>query len=216
MAKQSPSEVGRERLDSALNDVMHRFRGYFLAPGVNMAEEQVPLRTRDDFRAPLITVLGHTYGIRLISEESRRRASQPDLAVEVSANVYADEFDLKEAKRKLADAYQPGSFEEIVENFLTPEDKACLGTSRPEVFGSFFSFDLEQDLGLAEKTKHSASKVTGRYVDLILTMRYWIVPAKMARLKKSPKLFGAAVYLYCLRVFMAACRASLLGMPSGR
>jgi hypothetical protein len=208
--------VGRERLEGALNDVMHRFRSYFLEPGVNMAEEQVPLRARDDFRAPLVTVMGHTYGVRLTSEEGRRRVGQSDVAVELSANVYSDEFDLEEAKRKLADAYQPGSFEEIVANFLTPEDEACLGRSRPEVFGSFFSFDLEQDLGLVEKTKHSASKVTGRYVDLILTMKYWIVPAKMPHLTKNPKLFGSSVYLYCLRVFMAACRASLLGKRGDR
>jgi hypothetical protein len=216
VAKQISSEVGRERLESALNDVMHRFRGYFLEPGVNMTEEQVPLRNRDEFPAPLVTVLGHTYGVRLTSGEGRRRVGQPELAVEVSANVYADEFDLNEARQKLADAYRPGSFEEIVANFLTPEDEAGLGTSRPEVFGSFFSFDLEQDLALVEKTKHSASKITGRYVDLILTMRYWIVPAKMARLTKNPQLFGSAVYLYCLRVFMAACRASLMGMRGGR
>jgi hypothetical protein len=216
VTKQNLSKAGRERLDGALNDVMRRFRDYFLGPGVNMAEEQVPLRTRDDFPAPLVTVLGHTYGVRLTSEEGRPRRSQSDLAVEVSANVYADEFDLEEARRKLAEAYQPGCFEEIVTNFLTPEDEECLGTSRPQVFASFFSFDLEQDLGLVEKTKHSASKVTGRYVDLILTMKYWIEPAKMARLTKKPELFGASVYLYCLRVFMAACRASLMGARGGR
>jgi hypothetical protein len=216
MVKEGPSEVGRERLERALTDVMHRFRSYFLGPGVNMAEEQVPLRSRDDFQAPLVTALGHTYGVRLTSEQSRRGGSLPDLAVELSANVYADEFDLEDTKKKLAAAYQPGCFEETLANFSTPEDEAHLGRSGPGLFASFFSFDVQRDLRLVEKTKHSASKVTGRYVDLILTMKYWIVPAKMPRLTKNPKLFACCVYLYCLRVFMAACRASLLGARSGR
>jgi hypothetical protein len=216
MAKQDPSEVGRERLEGALTDVMHRFRSYFLGPGVNMAEDQVPLRSRDDFQAPLVTALGHTYGVRLISEQSRRKTSLPAVAVELSANVYADEFDLEDTREKLEAAYQPGCFEETVANFLTPEDEAYLGKSGPGLFASFFSFDVQRDLRLVEKTKHSASKVTGRYVDLILTMNYWIVPAKRPRLTKNPKLLASGVYLYCLRVFMAACRASLLGARGGR
>jgi len=216
MTKEGSSEVGRERLDRALTDVMHRFRSYFLGPGVNMAEEQVPLRSRDDFQAPLVTALGHTYGVRLISEQSRRRTSLPAVAVEVSANVYADEFDLEDTRKKLAAAYQPGCVEETLANFSTPEDKAHMGKSGPELFASFFSFDVQRDLRLVEKTKHSASKVTGRYVDLILSMRYWIVPAKRPRLTKNPKLFACCVYLYCLRVFMAGCRASLLGARGDR
>jgi hypothetical protein len=216
MPKQSASDLSRERLETALADVMHRFRDYFIGPGVNMAEDHVPLRKRGDFGAPLVTVLGHTYGLRLVSEPGRRKASQAGLAVEVSANVYADEFDLDDTKAKLATAYQPGSFEPIVANFLTPEDEACLGKAGPEALASFFSFDVEHDLVLLEKTKSAASKVTGRYVDMILTMKYWIAPTKLSRLTKSPRLFASCVYLYCLRVFMAACRASLMGAPGGR
>jgi hypothetical protein len=208
MGMASSPEAGLERLEDALRGVMLRFREYFVGPGVNMAEEQVPLRDRDDFQAPLVTVLGHTYGIRLTRE--------PRLAVEVSANVYADEFDLQETQRRLAEIYQAGRFEDVVANFLSPEDESNLGRSQPAVFESFFSIDVERDLSLVEKAKSSASKVTGRYVDLILTMKYWIEPTKLPRLTRSPKLFASAVYLYCLRVFMAACRSSLLGVQGGR
>lgn len=198
----------KAKLDEALTGVMHRFRGFFIGPGMNMRPENVPFRHREDFGAPLVTVMGHTYGVRLILDEGKKTGSKA--AVEVSVNVYSDEFELEELKSKLAATYRPGRFEKPIENFMTSEDRALTEGQGPSLFASLFSFDVEGDLDLVEKEKETESKVTGKLVDTILRMKYWIRPDKLKTVAGNEDLLKAAVYLYCLRVFTVACRDSLL------
>ena len=37
-----------EKIDEVLVQVMHRYRNFFLGPGINMDEYSVPLRNRPD------------------------------------------------------------------------------------------------------------------------------------------------------------------------
>ncbi len=193
------------RLNEALTEVMNRFRNFFIGPGVNMREEAVPFRQRDDFEAPLVTVLGHTYGVRLLP------VTPPDAwAVEVSVNVYSDEFQLERFKKRLADEYRPDRVRQTIRNFMTIRDEAYLDQEQdPYVFATFFEFDLDRDLLLIRKEKKTASKVTGKMIDTILQLRYRIKPEALTRFLEDPKLFASAVYLYCLRVFTVAYRKSL-------
>jgi len=75
---------------------MHRFRDFFTGQGMNMDPEGVPFRHREEFAAPLVTLHGYTYGVRLVGSEA---AEGKGVAVEVSANVYSDEFDLERLMR---------------------------------------------------------------------------------------------------------------------
>jgi hypothetical protein len=199
-----------ERLNQSLANVMTRFREYFIGPGVNMDEEHVPFRKREDFYSPLVTVMGHTYGVRIVQDARAEKTRKPGIAVEISVNVYTEEFDLETTKRKLEEAYRPGAYERPIANFITLDDPSVLRNEGARVLADFFNFDIDQDLDLVQKQKQSPSKVTGLYVDSVLRMKYWLEPKHMKRLVDDPKLFESAVYLYCLRVFMAACRESLM------
>jgi hypothetical protein len=190
-------------LDKTLNRVMQRFRDFFIGQG--MDPEGVPFRHREEFAAPLVTLHGYTYGVRLVADET---AEVGRIAVEVSANVYSDEFDMERFKKGLAESYRPEKAERPMRNFMTGEDEAVLAGS-PLVLASFFAFDFDRDLELVEKPKPRASEVTGQLRDTILRMKYWIRPEKIATLTRKRDLFGTAVYLYCLRIFALAYHKTL-------
>lgn len=187
--------------DAALTEVMTRFRKFFTD---HMDQDHVPFRQRPEFAAPLVTVMGYTYGVRIPTD-----AEGPRLAVEVSANVYDDEFDLKRFKSKLEETHAPSLVKRTIENFMSREEAQFIEKEGVTAFVSLFSYDLERDVGLIEKEKQTASKVTGRFVDTILTIKYWMDPARTEWLAQHPKFFVSAVYLYCLRTFIRAYHESL-------
>lgn len=205
------NEDALEQLGDALTEVMNRFRNYFLGPGINMREENVPFRQRDDFQAPLVTVMGHTYGLRLLEEQTRpkKKGTHPNLFLEVSVNVYSNEFQLDRFKAKLKDEYKPDKVARTIKNFMTPRDAPYVKGDDLLFFAKFFDFDLEKDLDVFKKEKKTASKITGMLIDTILSMKYHIQSDTLPELVEDPKLFASAVYLYCLRVFTIAYRKSL-------
>ena len=182
---------------------MQRFRDFFIEQGVD--PEGVPLRRRDEFAAPLVTLRGYTYGIRWIEEET---PGGKRVSVEVSANVYSGEFDMEHFRKGLAESYRTEKAERPMRNFMTAEDEALIGGS-PLLLASFFALDFDRDLELVEKHKTTASEVTGQLRDTILRMRYWIRPEKIGALTRKRDLFGTAVYLYCLRIFVLAYHKTL-------
>jgi hypothetical protein len=190
-------------LEAALTRVMQRFRNFFIGQG--MDPEGVPFRYREEFAAPLVTLNGYTYGVRLVAHEA---AEGKRVAVEVSANVYSDEFDLERFKKGLAESYRPEKAERPLRNFMTGEDEALVEGS-PLLLASFFALDIDRDLELVEKHKGTASEVTGELRDTILRMRYWIRPEEFGTLTRKRDLFGTAVYLYCLRIFVLAYHKTL-------
>jgi hypothetical protein len=194
-------ETAKKNMEDALGEVMTRFRDFFLQ---HMSEDHVPFRQRDDFAAPLVTVMGHTYGTRIVPGESTR------YAVEISANVYDDEFDLERFETRIEAAHQPERVKKTVENFVSADDPDYVAKEGFEIFPALFSCDYEDDLELDRKDKKSASKVTGKLVDTVLTLKYWIQPDQLARLAEDPVLFKAAVYFYCLRTFVLAYHESLI------
>ncbi|MCS7313559.1 MAG: hypothetical protein NZ742_11720 [Acidobacteria bacterium] len=199
-------EKALQILNEALTEVMNRFRNFFIGPGVNMREEAVPFRQREEFVAPLVTVLGHTYGVRLLTAEN---PESPPI-VEVSVNVYSDEFQPARFKQRLVEEYRPERVAQTIQNFMTVRDEAYIKKSKdPLVFASFFELDFDRDLRIVRKEKKTASKVTGKMVDTILQVHYHIRPEALRLFMEDPKLFASAVYLYCLRVFTLAYRKSL-------
>jgi hypothetical protein len=192
--------------NDALNDVMVRFRSFFLE---HLDQDHVPFRHRDDFAAPLVTVMGYTYGIRLVEEEEKAGEGVAKFAVEVSANVYDDEFELDRFRSRMKEAHHPDMVRRTVENFMIPEDEPYIETEGPLSFPDFFSYDLVDDLHLVEKHKDSPSSVTGRLVDSVLVMNYWLKPDKLEPLSRDLRLFSSAVHLYCLRSFVLAYHKSV-------
>lgn len=199
-------EVVIKGLNEGLRDVMTRFRACFLQ---HMSEDHVPFRKREDFVAPLVTVMGHTYGLRVVANGDAT-GGQTDCAVEVSANVYDDEFELERFESTIEEAHEPERLKKTIGNFLAPEDPDYVRKEGHELFPSFFSCDFHRDLDLSRKDKKTPSRVTGRLVDTVLTMKYWILPDQIERLSSDPMLFKSAVYFYCLRSFVLAYHASLL------
>jgi hypothetical protein len=195
------------RLDEALSEVMTRFRDFFVE---QTKLEHVALRHRSDFAAPLVTVMGYTFGVRLVEGEGKAKAGNPTLGVEVSVNVYDDEFQLDRFRSHIKDAHQPSRLRRTVENFMSSEDAAYVEREGPLSFSSFFSYGLEDDVRLVEKQKDTPSRVTGRLVDSVLVMRYWIEPDKLDPLSADLNLFASAVHLYCLRTFVLAYHQSVI------
>ncbi len=191
----------KAKLDEALGEVMTRFRNFFLQ---NMDEDHVPFRHRDDFVAPLVTIMGHTYGARIVAGDST------DLAVEISANVYDDEFDLERFEARIEAAHQPERVKKTVKNFMSPDDPDYVGKKGHKRFPALFSCNYESDLVLDRKNKKSASKVTGKLVDTVLTLKYWIQPDQLAHVTEDLVFFKSAVYFYCLRTFVLAYHESLI------
>ena len=194
------------RFNEALNDVMTIFRGFFIE---NTKLEHVPFRYRDDFAAPLVTVMGYTFGVRLIEGDEKSGGRSQNLAVEVSANVYDDEFELDRFRSSMEDAHQPSRVRRTVENFMSPEDAVYVEKEDPLSFPTFFSYDWKDDLKLVHKQKKDPSKVTGRLTDSILVMNYWIEADKLEQLSGDLNLFASAVHLYCLRTFVLAYHESV-------
>ena len=192
-------------LDEALTDVMTRFRDFFLA---HINEDHVPFRHRKDFAAPLVTVMGHTYGARVVENEASD--GRTGLAVEVSANVYDDEFELERFESTIEDAHQPERLKKTIKNFLSPEDPDYVKKDGYTLLPALFSCDFHRDLELTRKEKKSPSKVTGRLVDTVLSMKYWIQPDQLDRLAGDLLLYKSAVYFYCLRSFVLAYHESLI------
>lgn len=195
-------------LEDGLAVVMHRFRDSFLGEGIHLSGDKVPLRERADFATPLVTVLGHTYGLRLAAAPNE---SLP--AVEASVNVYDDEFQLGRFKDVLSDIYEWSRVSRIIANFATPADELALGKD-PKRIQSLFHLDIDTGVEVVEKEKKTASVVTGRFVDRILHVRYGLETSQLERLRDRD-LFVSGVYLYCLRPFAAAYRKSLTTSPIG-
>jgi len=200
-------EQTAHKLDATLTDVMDRFRRSFLGEVVDLGEDHVQLRKRPDFVAPLVTVLGHTYGVRLIlgGDGSQR---ERDPAVEVSVNVYDDEFELDRFKTQLTEIYEWDNVLKFIENFTTPDDNAVLKYGLKHLMSNVL-FRVDRDVDVVEKEKETPSKITGRLVDTVLSVRYWLESAYVERLVEDRALFVSWVYLYCLRPFGAAYRKSL-------
>jgi hypothetical protein len=199
-----PQEM--QPFNDALNDVMVRFRSFFLA---HLDQDHVPFRHRDDFAAPLVTVMGYTYGIRLVEGEEKAGNGGTKLAVEVSANVYDDEFELDRFRSRMKEAHHPDMVRRTVENFMISEDEPYIEKEGPLSFPDFFSYDLVDDLQLVEKHKDIPSSVTGRLVDSVLVMNYWLKSDKVEQLSRDLRLFSSAVHLYCLRSFVLAYHKSV-------
>lgn len=201
-------ETSPDELEDGLTAVMHRFRDSFLGEGIHLSEDKVPFRERPDFPTPLVTVLGHTYGLRLSPGSTSGLPS-----IEASVNVYDDEFQLERFKEDLREIYEWSHLTRIIENFATPEDEVAIGKD-PEQIASLFHLDIETDVDVVEKEKKTASVVTGRLIDRILRVRYRLEKSQLERLRNRA-LFVPAVYLYCLRPFAAAYRKSLTTAPLG-
>ncbi len=191
--------------NDALNDVMVRFRSFFLE---HLNQDHVPFRNREEFAAPLVTVMGYTYGLRLIEDE-KATEGDPRIAVEVSANVYDDEFELDRFRSRMEEAHHPSMVRRTVENFMSAEDAPYIGKKDPLSFLSLFSYDLQNDLKLVQKDKKTPSSVTGRLVDSVLVLNYWINPDKFGQLSKDTRRFSSAVHLYCLRTFVLTYHKSV-------
>jgi hypothetical protein len=187
------------QFNEAITEVMTRFRDFFTD---HMDQDHVPFRRRDDFETPLVTVMGYTFGIRLLAEEAT-------LAVEVSSNVYDDEFDLDRFRSTMEESLEPDVVQRTIENFMSPEEETLLGGTGTETFTGLFTYNLETDIALIEKEKQTASQVTGRFVDKILTMKFWIGSEGVENLSLDLRLFKSAVYLFCLRTFVLAYHKSL-------
>jgi hypothetical protein len=185
--------------NEAIVEVMTRFRDFFTE---HMNQDHVPFRNRDDFETPLVTIMGYTFGIRLHVDDG-------ELAVEVSSNVYDDEFDAEKFKSTMEETLQPPVIKRTIENFRSPEEAKYLQKDGSSTFVSLFSYELDRDIEFVEKEKQTASQVTGRFVDNILTMKYWIEPETVERLSQDLPLFKSAVYLFCLRTFVLAYHKSL-------
>jgi hypothetical protein len=195
-----------KHFNEAIVDVMARFRDFFTE---HMNQDHVPFRKRGDFDTPLVTVMGYTFGIRLHVDEGKSKKDALKIAVEVSSNVYDDEFDLDRFKSTMEETLQPPVIERTIENFRSPEEEKYLEKDGSSALVSLFSYDLDHDIDLVEKEKQTASQVTGRYIDTILTMKYWIEPKTVEQLSQDLPLFKSAMYLFCLRTFVLAYHKSL-------
>jgi len=191
-----------ERIDEVLVQVMHRYRNFFLGPGINMDEYSVPLRTRPDFVAPLVTVMGYTFGLKSLKIET-------DHFIEVSGNVYASGFNLERFREKLKAELSPKVAPEIMKNFAEDSDYEQVSDGDLFEFADYFDFDPVEHIQIATKVKKEESKVTKKMEDVILQQRFRIKKKHVNDLLKSPDKFGSAVYLYCLRLFVSAYRKSL-------
>ena len=167
-----------------------------------MDEYSVPLRSREDFVAPLVTVMGYTFGLKSLKEEN-------DYYIEVSGNVYASGFNLDRFRERIKEELSPKVAPEIMKNFA--DDKDYLHVTKKDLseFADYFDFSPAEDVRLTTKKKKEESKVTKKMEDLILQQRVKIKRKHLSELLKSPEKFATAVYLYILRLFVSAYRKSL-------
>lgn len=192
-----------EKLDEILVQVMHRYRGFFLGPGINMDEYSVPLRQRPDFVAPLVTVMGYTFGLKSLVVDG-------DYYIEVSGNVYASGFNLERFRERIKEELNPKTAAEVMKNFADEKDYANLDDKKELAkLADYFEFSPDEDIQIATKKKKEESKVTKKMEDVILQQRFRIKKKHLSEIQKAPERFASAVYLYCLRLFVSAYRKSL-------
>ena len=191
-----------EKIDEVLVRVMHRYREFFLGPGINMDEYSVPLRVRPDFTAPLVTVMGYTFGLKSLMIEE-------DHYIEVSGNVYSSGFSLERFRERIKDELSKQVASGIMKNFAVEKDYEQMGDGNFFEYAQYFEFSPENDIQIATKKKKEESKVTKKMEDVILQQRLKIKKKGLTELQKSPEKFASAVYLYCLRLFVSAYRKSL-------
>jgi len=203
--KETPAEKRDptlDKIDDVLIKVMHRYRDFFLGPGINMDEYSVPLRNRPDFVAPLVTVMGYTFGLKALKVET-------DHYIEVSGNVYATGFHLDRFREKIKGELSSKNAPQLMKNFAEDKDYKYVTDGDLMEFADYFDFSPDEDISLATKKKKEESKVTKKMEDVILQQRFRIKKKYLNELLKSPDKFSSAVYLYCLRIFVSAYRKSL-------
>lgn len=191
-----------DKIDDVLINVMHRYRNFFLGPGINMDEYSVPLRSRPDFVAPLVTVMGYTFGLKSLKIGS-------DHYIEVSGNVYSTGFVLDRFRDRMKAEVSSKNAPNIMKNFADDKDYKHVSDGNLMEFADYFDFSSEEDILLETKKKKEESKVTKKMEDLILQQRFRIKKKYLTELLKTPDKFVSAVYLYCLRLFVSAYRKSL-------
>ncbi|HSE39597.1 MAG TPA: hypothetical protein VLH08_02430 [Acidobacteriota bacterium] len=189
-----------EKVDDVLVKVMHRYRNFFLGPGINMDEYSVPLRNRPDFVAPLVTVMGYTFGLK-------SHQSDGDVFIEVSGNVYSSGFNLERFRERIREELSSSVAPGIMKNFA--EDSDYQHVSDLYKYADLFEFSAEEDVSIATKKKKEESKVTKKMEDVILQLRFRIKKNKLPELLKNTDKLASAIYLYCLRLFVSAYRKSL-------
>jgi hypothetical protein len=191
-----------EHINDVLINVMYRYRNFFLGPGINMDEYSVPLRHRPDFVAPLVTVMGYTFGLKGLKIGN-------DHYIEVSGNVYSPGFTLDRFREKIKSEASTKIAADIMKNFAEDKDYKHVSDGNLAEFADYFDFSPEEDILLETKKKKEESKITKKMEDLILQQRFRIKKKYLNELLKSPDKFVSAVYLYCLRLFVSAYRKSL-------
>jgi hypothetical protein len=191
-----------EKIDEVLFKVMHRYRNFFLGPGINMDEYSVPLRQRPDFVAPLVTVMGYTFGLKSLKIET-------DYFIEVSGNVYASGFNIDRFRHQIKEELSPKLAPQIMKNFADSKDFKHVSDQNLFELADYFEFSADENIQIATKKKKEESKVTKKMEDVILQQRFRIKKKYVNELLKSPEKFASAVYLYCLRLFVSAYRKSL-------
>ena len=191
-----------EKIDEVLVTVMLRYRNFFLGPGINMDEYSVPLRTRPDFVAPLVTVMGYTFGLKSLKIDN-------DYFIEVSGNVYASGFNLERFRARMKEELSPKVAPHIMRNFADAKDLRHVSDGDLYELADYFEFSAEENIQIATKQKKEESKVTKKMEDVILQQRFRIKKKHLNDVTKSPEKFASAVYLYCLRLFVSAYRKAL-------
>jgi hypothetical protein len=191
-----------EKIDDVLIKVMHRYRNFFLGPGINMDEYSVPLRNRPDFVAPLVTVMGYTFGLKALKIDT-------DHFIEVSGNVYAPGFNLERFRERIKAEVSGKNAPNVMKNFAEDKDYRFVSDGELMEFADYFDFSPDDYISLVTKKKKEESKVTKKMEDLILQQRFRIKKKYLNELLKTPDKFASAVYLYCLRLFVSAYRKSL-------
>lgn len=195
-------DTASEKIDEVLVGVMHRYRNFFLGPGINMDEYSVPLRTRPDFVAPLVTVMGYTFGLKSLKVDN-------DHYIEVSGNVYASGFNIERFRARIKEELSLEVAPEIMQNFAEDKDYTFVEDGDLSEYAGYFEFTPDQDIQIATKKKKEESKVTKKMEDVILQQRFKIKKRQLNDLLKEPERFASAVYLYVLRLFVSAYRKSL-------
>jgi hypothetical protein len=191
-----------EKIDEVLVQVMHRYRNFFLGPGINMDEYSVPLRSRPDFVAPLVTVMGYTFGLKSYQTDN-------DVFIEVSGNVYSSGFNVERFRERIRDELSSSVATGIMKNFAEDSDYQHASDGNLYKFADYFEFSPKEDIQIATKKKKEESKVTKKMEDVILQQRFRIKKKYLPELLKSPEKLASAIYLYCLRLFVSAYRKSL-------
>lgn len=189
-------------INDALIEIMNRYRNFFLGPGVNLDPANVPFREREDFYAPLVTALGHTYGLRAYKNNDT-------YIIEVSVNVYGDEFNFSKYKAKLSEEFAEENARKVMKNFLSEKDETLLKGTDPYSLSKYFHKASPDDAEIITKPKKSQSKVTGMMIDKILLQQFKLNNKYLNELIENTSILSTAIYLFCLRLFVSAYRKSL-------